>query len=157
MKILSGSPKETLGLAKKIAGKLAKGDIICLSGNLGSGKTVFAKGIAAGLGINPREVTSPTFILLRQHSGRRNTVVYHFDLYRLDSRADIAALGYEEFFYGSGITLVEWAERLKTLMPQEYLRVKFTVKGKNRRLIELSSKGSRYRKLMEAIRENIRH
>ncbi|MFA5157253.1 MAG: tRNA (adenosine(37)-N6)-threonylcarbamoyltransferase complex ATPase subunit type 1 TsaE [Candidatus Omnitrophota bacterium] len=151
MKILSKSIKQTLDIGKKIAKNLAKGDIICLFGDLGSGKTVLVKGIASGLGIKKEDVISPTFVLIRQHNAKNNIPVYHFDLYRLKGCPDVAALGYEEFFYGGGISLIEWADRLKELMPRECLKIKLAVKGENSRSIEISCQGRRYDKLMEAI------
>jgi tRNA threonylcarbamoyladenosine biosynthesis protein TsaE len=156
MELLSGSVKETLGIAGKIARRLGRGDIVCLSGELGSGKTVFAKGLAMALGIKKDKVISPTFVLIRQHKTKDKIPFYHFDLYRLESCADIAVLGYEEFFYGNGITVIEWADRLRRLMPKECLQIKFNVKGKGSRLIGISCRGEHYRKLMEVIREDIR-
>jgi len=157
MKILSGSVKQTLEIGKKIARNLTKGDIICLFGELGSGKTVLAKGIAVGLGIRKEDVISPTFVLIRRHDSKAKIPLYHFDLYRLKGCSDVAVLGYEEFVYGDGISLIEWADRLKELMPQQCLKIKLAVRGKNSRLIDISCHGRRYDKLMEAVRENIRH
>ncbi len=157
MKFLSKSVKDTLGIGKQIAKSLGEGDIVCLFGDLGSGKTVITKGIAAGLGIKRNKVISPTFVLIRQHRTKNNTPFYHFDLYRLRDCRDVAVLGYEEFFYGDGISIIEWADRLKQLMPQECLKIQLSVKGKKSRLMEISSRGKRGRRLMEDIRENIRH
>ena len=157
MKILSRSVRQTLGIGKKIANKLDKGDIVCLFGDLGSGKTVLTKGIAAGLGIKKDKFVSPTFILIREHKTKNNLPFYHFDLYRLKGSIDVAILGYEEFFYGGGISIVEWADRLKQLMPEEYLKIKLSVEGKNSRLMEITCRGNRYKKLMEYLHEDIRH
>ncbi len=157
MKLLSKSIKETFGIGEKIAKNLGKGDIVCLFGDLGSGKTVITKGIAAGLGIKKNKVVSPTFVLIRQHRTKNNMPFYHFDLYRLRDCQDVAGLGYEEFFYGGGISIIEWADRLKQFMPQECLKIKLSVKGKTSRLVEISYRGNRGRRLMEDIRENIRH
>jgi tRNA threonylcarbamoyladenosine biosynthesis protein TsaE len=157
MKFLSTSVKETFGIGEKIAKNLGKGDIVCLFGDLGSGKTVITKGIAAGLGIKKSKVISPTFVLIRQHRTKNNLALYHFDLYRLRDCQDVAVLGYEEFFYGGGISIIEWADRLKQLMPQECMKIRLSVKGKTSRLVEISCRGNRSRRLMEGIRENIRH
>ena len=102
--------EETRDLGQSLAAQLAPDGILLLSGDLGSGKTVLAQGIARGLGIEPREVQSPTFTLIREHQGRGGRLV-HVDLYRLDP-ADVPALGLEELLAGRGVKVVEWAERL---------------------------------------------
>ena len=135
IEFLSNNTDETLKLGKKIAAQLKPGDIVCLFGDLGSGKTTFVKGIAQGLGIKPDAVNSPTFVLLNIYEGKRS--LYHFDLYRLGNVKEILAIGYEEYFYGDGITVVEWAERLKFLMPKKYVRVELTHRGENNRLIKI--------------------
>ena len=134
--ILSNDQDETLKLGKKISSRLKAGSIVCLFGDLGSGKTTLVKGIAQGLGIDPDSVNSPTFVLLNVREGK--LPLYHFDLYRLEDVQEILAIGYEEYFYGEGITVVEWAERLKYLMPEKYLRVELFHRGENRRLIKFS-------------------
>lgn len=155
MKILSESVSDTLKIGRKISAHLRSSDIICLFGQLGSGKTVLTKGIACGLGINPDKIISPTFVLIRQHEGRLS--FFHFDLYRLKSLNDILALGYEEYFYSGAVTVVEWADRLGYLMPKEFLKVELTTKGKEGRLIKFSAFGSRYKDLLRKIDENISH
>ncbi len=155
MKMLSHSPKETIKLGKILAGKLGKGDIVCMFGNLGSGKTVLAKGIAEGLGIKTKEVISPTFVLMRQYDAK--IPLSHFDLYRLDDPKDVFFLGYEEYFYGDGITVIEWADRLKYLLPKEYLRVELSVASSMHRNIKFIGKGLRYKELAKRINENISH
>jgi len=102
--------EETRDLGQSLAAQLAPDGVLLLSGDLGSGKTVLAQGIARGLGIEPREVQSPTFTLIREHQGRGGRLV-HVDLYRLDP-ADVPALGLEELLAGRGVKVVEWAERL---------------------------------------------
>ncbi|MDP3732842.1 MAG: tRNA (adenosine(37)-N6)-threonylcarbamoyltransferase complex ATPase subunit type 1 TsaE [Candidatus Omnitrophota bacterium] len=156
MKIISKSANDTINIGKVIARNLRKGDIICLFGELGSGKTVLTKGIASGLGIKRRIVSSPSFVLIRQYSTAK-IPLYHFDLYRLKAIEDILTLGYEEYFYGDGITLVEWAERLKCLLPKEYLRIKLYIKSDSERLLQISAFGKHYRELLGKIYEDIRH
>ena len=151
MKITSNSPADTLKLGQKIAKYLAKGDIVCLFGNLGSGKTVLTKGIAGGLGINKNKIISPTFVLIRQQRTKADISFYHFDLYRLGDCHEIEALGHEEYFYGDGITVIEWPDRLSYLMPKEYLMVKLTLKSRKKRLIELAAVGNRYKKIIERL------
>ncbi|MFH1191727.1 MAG: tRNA (adenosine(37)-N6)-threonylcarbamoyltransferase complex ATPase subunit type 1 TsaE, partial [Candidatus Omnitrophota bacterium] len=122
MEILSLSVNQTLRLGKKIAGNLSAGDIILLSGSLGAGKTVLAKGIAQGLGINKNTVLSPTFVLLRVYQGKH--LLQHFDFYRIKTLKDIFSLGYQEYLYSDAVTLIEWPERLKFLLPKEFLKIK---------------------------------
>lgn len=156
MKIISKSVKETLKLGVSLARHLEPGDIICLKGDLGSGKTALTKGIAAGLGIEKSKVASSSFVLIRRHQEGR-LPLFHFDLYRMKSPADIACLGYEEYFYGDGVSVIEWVERLKCLMPKEHLMVKLTYCPGNTRIFEFSGKGSRYKDLIRSLREDISH
>ncbi len=156
MKIISKSVKETIKIGKVIAGNLKSSDIICLFGQLGSGKTVLVKGIAAGLGISRDKVISPTFVLIRQHY-QGKFPLYHFDLYRLDSASSILGLGYEEYFYDDGIAVIEWADRLKYLLPEEFLKVELSIRKNSQRLLKFSAKGARYKKLLRGIHEDIRH
>ena len=128
-------------LGKKLAVLLSKGDIVCLFGDLGSGKTVFTKGIAGGLSIRKDAVNSPTFVLMNEYKGK--LPLYHFDLYRLDNPQEIAGIGYEDFLYGEGVAVIEWAEKLQTLLPKEFLRVQFFTVNENERRIELSAVGKR--------------
>lgn len=155
MEKLSTSVSQTLKIGKKLARNLTGGEIIFLSGPLGSGKTVLAKGIAQGLGIDKNKVISPTFVLLRVHQGRH--LLQHFDLYRLNAAEEIFALGYEEYFYAQAVTVIEWPERLKFLAPREFLKISLVSKAKNTRLIKFLAKGKRYKELLERIDESIGH
>lgn len=154
MHITSGSVSDTLRLGRQIARHLRKGDIICLCGDLGSGKTVLAKGIAQGLGIRKNEVVSPTFILMRKYDGR--LPLYHFDLYRLGDAGEITGLGYEEYFFDNGVSVIEWAERLGGLTPASYLKVKIKVIAQKSRRITVTAKGGRYKGVIDKINENTR-
>lgn len=155
MEKLSSSVSQTLKIGKLIARNLAGGEIIFLSGPLGSGKTILAKGIAQGLGIDKDKVISPTFVLLRIHKGKH--LLQHFDLYRLRTAEDVFALGYEEYFYSEAVTIIEWPERLKFLKPGEFLKIKLTTKAKNKRLLKFIAKGERHKALLEKIHENARY
>ncbi|MCK9604491.1 MAG: tRNA (adenosine(37)-N6)-threonylcarbamoyltransferase complex ATPase subunit type 1 TsaE [Candidatus Omnitrophica bacterium] len=148
--ITSKSPGNTLNIGAKLAKNLRKGDIICLLGQLGSGKTVLTKGIAQGLGIAPGKIVSPSFVLMRQYN-RSRLPLYHFDLYRLKLAKDIASLGYEEYFYDEGVSVVEWADRLGCLLPKEYLRIELAIKSDSQRVFKLQAFGSRYKELLERI------
>lgn len=156
MRIISNSPRQTLKIGRLIARSIKLGDILCLFGELGAGKTVLVKGIAIGLGIKQEEIISPTFVLLREHK-KAKLRLNHFDLYRLDSPQDILGLGYEEFFYNDAVTVVEWADRLGALMPEGALKIILSVKGKTKRLIRIEAEGKRYKELLKDINEDIRH
>ncbi len=151
MQIISRSEKETLNLAKALAENFRQKDVLCLFGQLGSGKTVFAKGVALGLGITKDDITSPTFILIHEYLKGR-LPLYHFDLYRLEHEQDILELGYEEYLYGEGVAVIEWADKLMHLMPKEYLRVNLEVWGENKRKIELVAVGERYQELIKSLK-----
>lgn len=156
MEIISNSVKETLNLGKRIARSLQKGDIVCLFGQFGSGKTVFTKGLASGMGIRKEEIISPSFVLIREYSGSP-IALYHFDLYRLKDPQDIIRLGYEEYLYDEGVAVIEWADRLKRLLPKEYLKIELIVKSSSMRLFRFKGIGRRYEDLLEKLHENIRH
>lgn len=136
MSIFSNSPEETILIGKKLARGLKPGDVIALSGDLGSGKTTFTKGVGEGLGVkDPRRINSPTFVLIREYKGR--IPLYHFDLYRLDSVKDIEDLAIEEYIYGDGVTIIEWAEKIKEILPKERISVNFAAKGGNQREVKI--------------------
>ncbi|MFH0855531.1 MAG: tRNA (adenosine(37)-N6)-threonylcarbamoyltransferase complex ATPase subunit type 1 TsaE [Candidatus Omnitrophota bacterium] len=154
MKIVSQSARETLSLGAVLSGCLKPGDIICLKGNLGSGKTILTKGIAAGLGVNKDKVTSSSFILIRQHLGGR-IPLFHFDLYRLQEAGSIAMLGYEEYFYDDGVSVIEWAQNLGCLMPRERLMIELSYgRPKDKRVIKITAAGLRYKELLKGIRKS---
>lgn len=155
MEKLSSSANQTLKLGRIISKHLQAKDIICLQGELGTGKTVLTKGIAEGLGVEKTKVTSSSFVLIRQHLEGR-LPLYHFDLYRLSAGQDIALLGYEEYFYGEGVSVIEWADRLNTLMPKEYLMVKLSYGLLRNRVLKFSAVGRRYIKLLKEISEDIK-
>ena len=117
---LSRSEAETLAIAAEFASTLRPGDVVALTGDLGAGKTVFTRGVAAALGISG-EVTSPTFTLIQEYRG--GIPLYHMDLYRLNSEREILDIGVEDYFYGDGICQVEWAEKLGGLLPEGAIRV----------------------------------
>ena len=142
-KIKTQNQKETVALGTKLAKELKAGDIICLFGDLGSGKTTLVKGLGKGLKVSPSKVISPTFVLMNIYEG--TFPIFHFDLYRLEKMQEIGMIGYDEFLYGDGIAVVEWAERLGTLLPKEYIEIKLTHEGQDKRLIEVTAHGARYR------------
>ena len=136
-KITSKGPEETKAFGKHLAKGLKKGDIICLYGDLGSGKTTLIKGIASGLKISPAKVNSPTFVLMNMYKGR--LPLFHFDLYRIENLQGISSIGYDEFLYGDGISVIEWADRLGKFLPEQYLKIEMKHKRPNERLIRFSA------------------
>lgn len=135
----STSSQMTFEFAKKIGENLKRGDVLCLDGDLGVGKTVFTKGVAAALGIKD-DVSSPTFTLIQEYYGGR-LPLYHFDVYRIDGPWDMDDLGYDEYFYGEGVCLVEWGSMIKELFPENtiYVRIeKDLEKGFDYRKITVS-------------------
>ncbi len=153
--ILSRSVTDTSNIGKAIAAHAKAGGIVCLFGELGSGKTVLTKGIARGLGIKQNEIISPTFVLIRQYQEGR-LPLYHFDLYRLKNDRDILGLGYEEYLDGAGLVVIEWADRLKYLLPKEYLKVQLLVKGQRERGIRFQAFGKHYQELLKEIYADIK-
>lgn len=141
-KIISASPRDTENIARNLAVGFKPQMLIALIGNLGSGKTVFVKGLAKGLGCRKKDVLSPTFVLMRQHKGR--FTLNHFDLYRLTDISQLQQIGYEEYFWGEGITVIEWADRIKEALPRHHLRIEFKILDKNRRSLKFIPKGREY-------------
>ena len=136
MKIISNTREETVEIGNKLAGRLKVGDCVALIGELGSGKTVLTKGIAKGLGVRKVQyVNSPSFVIIKEHKGR--IPLYHFDLYRLDKSNPLDSFSFDEYFYGDGVTVIEWADKIRRLLPPKYLEVKLSVIGENKRKIEM--------------------
>lgn len=118
------SPEETYEAGRRFAKKLEPGAVVCLTGDLGAGKTVFTQGVADGLGIED-PVCSPTFTIIQEYDGGRMPL-YHFDVYRIDGPWDMDDLGYEEYFYGRGVCLVEWGSLIEELLPENTVYVEIT-------------------------------
>jgi len=135
-KFISKSPEETIDFGEHLAKSFREGDIVCFFGDLGTGKTTFIKGIAKGLKINRTKVNSPTFVLMNVYHGR--LPLFHFDLYRLNDIEGISSIEYDEFLYDNGVSVIEWADRLGTLVPDEYLKVELKHKRDDQRVIQLS-------------------
>lgn len=126
---VSHSEEETLAFAEEYAKTLKAGDVVCLDGEMGAGKTVFAKGVARGLGIS-EEVTSPTYAYVNSYQGR----LFHFDCYRVESEGYAEALGFSEYFDMGGICLVEWSENIRGLLPNTVKRVRIAGTGNEREI-----------------------
>lgn len=141
--LVSTSEQDTVALGRELGRLLLPGDFIGLIGDLGSGKTHFVRGVAEGDDVAADVcVTSPSYTLLNEYAGR--VPLYHFDLYRLRGDADIVELGFDEYFYGDGACLVEWAERLAEELPGENLKICFSYLDDTSRKIEMFPVGSRY-------------
>lgn len=142
VRIETSSPAETEALGRRLGALLRPGDVVALSGDLGAGKTVLARGLAAGAGATGY-VASPTFTLIREYRGPSR--VYHVDLYRLDRPEQLDDLGLDEILDGSGIVVIEWAEKALPLLPPEHLWVTIRfVDGDQARQLEFLPKGARY-------------
>lgn len=144
LNIKVNSLPDTLTLGRKIGNYLNSGDIICLIGKLGTGKTHLTKGIAEGLGIKDT-ITSPTFTIVNEYTGRLK--LYHFDVYRVNDPDEIDNLGFDEYIFGDGVCVIEWADYIKELIPAEYLSIeikKDSIINLNSREIILNSYGERY-------------
>jgi tRNA threonylcarbamoyladenosine biosynthesis protein TsaE len=157
MEICSRSAPETLALGVRLAALLRPGDVVVLSGDLGAGKTVLAKGIAAGLGVT-EPVVSPTFTIVREYEG--DVPLLHLDVYRLDHLQEVIDLGLDEILDGHAVTVVEWGEAVSALLPQDRLEVVLTAPppeeaDDDTRVIELHGAGpswqARDRALAEAV------
>ena len=130
------SPEETMALGARMAERFRPGHIVALYGELGAGKTHLVKGIATALGIPSEAVTSPTFTLLNEYAGRE-LEVYHFDAYRIKSTDEFYELGFEEYFFGDGLCLIEWPERVEPLLPSGTLRIRLAHVEGDRRTVEV--------------------
>lgn len=133
---ISDSPAETETAGREFAFDLPAGSVLALTGELGSGKTRFVKGLVAGIGAKV-EVTSPTFTLVHEYTGGR-VPVYHFDFFRLENRQAAERLGLEEYFFGDGICAVEWADKFPELIPPGARWISFQAKSETDRLITIS-------------------
>lgn len=150
LKIITGTPEETTHVGEKVGKLLINGDVICLEGPLGAGKTALTHGIAKGLGVKDY-INSPTFNIIKEYEGR--VPFYHMDLYRLEEADELIDLGYEEYVYGQGVTVIEWADKAADFLPEERLTIKMDYGGEElSRVIEIIPSGIRYEKLVENLR-----
>ena len=133
-KIISSSEEETFRIAKEYARQIKPGDVICLEGDLGAGKTHFTKGFVTAFGLEKDIVSSPTFALINEYQG--DTVeIFHFDCYRLEKIQEALEIGAEEYFYGDGICIIEWPERIRAILPSNSKTVTIISTGPSEREI----------------------
>jgi tRNA threonylcarbamoyladenosine biosynthesis protein TsaE len=134
--VFSLSEDETQDLGRTIARGMRGGELILLEGDLGLGKTVFARGVAIGLGLAPEDVNSPSFTLIQEYRGGRLTM-YHVDLYRLNSEEDVAGLGLEEILTDESVVVIEWGEKIPPRYRRDAIVVRFNDVGEDSRRIEI--------------------
>jgi len=149
LEIISHSPEQTQNLGVRIGEMSLPGDIFLLAGELGTGKTCLTQGIAWGLDIKEYAV-SPSFVLVRELYGR--LPLYHVDLYRLDHLEEIAELGLDDYLYGNGICVVEWAEKGLALLPEEHLLIEISYLSDTGRRLQLRPSGQRYREILARLK-----
>ena len=145
-KITKRSEFDTIELAQNFESEKFPNMIICLNGELGSGKTVFTKGIANALGVQ-EPITSPTFTIIKEYEGE--LPLYHMDVYRLDGNTE--GVGIEEYFTKGGVVVIEWADTIKDILPKERLDIKFKIVDENKRVLILQPMGKKYEELCEAV------
>lgn len=151
--IISHSAAQTARLGARLGQLLQAGDVLCLSGDMGTGKTVFSSGIGRGWGaLHP--LTSPTYNLVHQHNRQADkTILYHLDCYRLQGVQDVDSIGFDDMIDGRGVMVIEWAERITDVIPAERLWVDMRVVESSRRIFTFEPTGTRYRKLVEQFRD----
>ena len=132
-KKISSSEKETERIAEEFASEAKPGDVICLYGDLGAGKTQFVKGFVKAFGLSGNEVNSPTFTIINEYDG--SVPVYHFDCYRLEHEEEALEIGAEEYFYGNGVCIIEWPERILGVLPDSRKEIQLKHIAKNKREI----------------------
>jgi len=149
--IISNHEQKTYDLGYKLGTLLKKGDILCLTGDLGAGKTAMSKAIAKGLEVD-EHVTSPTFAIIQEYMGR--LPLYHFDVYRIGSVEEMEDLGYEEYFYGDGVCIIEWASIIEELIPKEHLWIDIKRDDhENVRKIEMKATTEHFKNIIEELKK----
>jgi tRNA threonylcarbamoyladenosine biosynthesis protein TsaE len=151
---ITESADETIEAGRTLAALLEEGDMVGLVGELGSGKTWFTKGIARGLGVpSGMVVTSPSFALVHEYEAR--IVLYHMDVYRLETPAEFVSAGLEEYLYGKAVTVMEWADRWPDLLPEQRVTVEFTILDDHRRRIALTGTHPRAVEIIESFMKEV--
>lgn len=149
----SHSVEQTQAFGARLGAQLRAGDVVALQGDLGAGKTNFVQGIARGLGVT-EDVNSPTFILANEyHSGR--LPLYHVDAYRISDAAEAEAFGLDDYLFGDGITVIEWAERVREALPREVLWLELEYVSENERALRATARGERAQQLVAAMTNKV--
>lgn len=150
LKIKLASLNETEVFGQKLGSLLMPGDILCLNGDLGAGKTTLTQSIGLGLGVEDY-ITSPTFILINEYRGRM--WLYHFDVYRLENVEEVYDLGFDEYFYGNGVCIIEWAEKIEKFLPRERIEINIKMEAKvEERMLYIGGYGKRYEEIMKGLK-----
>lgn len=150
MQIISKSVEETVQIGKRLGEHVTKGTTVCLTGDLGTGKTHFSKGFAEGLGIKDT-ITSPTFTLINEYYDGR-LPLYHFDVYRVHDEESVLDLGFEEYVYGKGVCLIEWADLIEGILPEVFIHVSIEkTENEDERVIMIRAVGGGFEWLKEMI------
>ena len=151
-KLISRDPRETSYIGRVLGENLHGGDVVALVGELGAGKTCLTQGIARGLGIpESYQVTSPTFTLMNEYPGK--TALYHLDMYRLSGVRELEEMGYEEYLGGDGVLVIEWAEKIRDILPDETLFISLTYLDENRREIDIYGRVERIALILAALKK----
>ena len=150
----TSSDEETINLGLRLGTLLNEGAIVALAGDLGSGKTWFTKGVAMGLEVSSDTViTSPSFSLMNEYQGRH--ALFHIDVYRLENVSDFLDAGLDEYFYGNGVTVMEWADRWPEVLPERSLKVQFVILDEYSREITLSGSHPKALRILKQIKEEV--
>ena len=136
LNIVSHSEEETIALAEKIISLFRVGDVLILSGKLGSGKTVFVRGLAKALGIDEELVNSPSFTIVNEYPGK--PPLYHFDLYRLNDESELYEIGWDEYLNRNGLVVIEWGEKAESFLPDKYYKIIFNILDESQREINIT-------------------
>jgi tRNA threonylcarbamoyladenosine biosynthesis protein TsaE len=151
--VITSSTEQTEEVGRILGAMLGAGDLVCLFGDLGAGKTHFSYGVAMGLEVNDQYITSPTFTFVNEYQGR--VPLYHIDLYRLKDPSELESIGFEEYIDSDGATVIEWAERAEEELPAEKLNVYISDVSENSREIGFFAEGERYEKLLAGFMKSI--
>lgn len=150
MKIKVNNLQDTKKIGKIISRCLEKGTVLCLDGDLGAGKTAITQFIAKEFGVK-EYITSPTFNIIKEYEGR--LPFYHMDVYRIESEDDMYDLGYDEYIYSEGVTVIEWSENIRTILPDERIDIKIDRIDDNKRIMTIEGKGVVYEKITEELKK----
>ena len=153
VEIISHTPQETERIGSLLGEMLTRGDIIALAGELGTGKTTFVRGMAQGMGIEGKEVASPSFTLVNEYEGP--LPLFHLDLYRLEDEQELLGIDYDEYIRGDGVTVIEWADRIPQAVPRESLWIRLRYLGAELREIMFQAQGDRYEKIIEELQRKV--
>ena len=150
LELVSQSPEQTQALGRRLGELALQGDVFLLVGELGTGKTCLTQGIAWGLGINEYTL-SPSFVIMRELYGR--LPLYHIDLYRLDRIEESMDLGLDDYLYGRGVCVIEWAEKALSILPREHLLIKIDYLSDTERSFKIESSGQRYQEIIAELKQ----